>query len=282
MEQRVLVIGGNGMLGNAFQFVSGIVPVFVVRSANQAASTGFPNVEIFSDWLDFESAIRFVERQHIDVIVNCAGCIDKQASLIDLWSGNVCLPMVLSEVGKTLDLPLIQISTDCVFAGTKGRYADQDMPDPADLYGWTKFKGEKNKSSMVIRTSIVGRSLEGKKKQGLLDWFLNINEGDSIFGYRNAYFSGLSTIRLAQIVADLINKNAYQTGVFHLPGPIIDKCSLLYVFKNVFDRNVEIIEVDSPIIDRSLVPSDYFDGILKYYNLTWPEMCSELRQLYRG
>ena len=41
-----------------------------------------------------------------------------------------------------LDIPIIHISTDYVFDGTKGSYEENDTPNPINKYGKAKLDGE--------------------------------------------------------------------------------------------------------------------------------------------
>lgn len=66
---------------------------------------------------------------------------------------------ILSECGRH-GTHLIFISTDFVFDGKNGPYGEDDLPNPLNYYGWTKFETEKTiqKSTVdwtIIRTNLV-------------------------------------------------------------------------------------------------------------------------------
>ena len=84
---------------------------------------------------------------------------------------NALFPHRLALYCATIGARLVHISTDCVFSGRRGNYAEKDEPDAQDLYGRSKLLGEvKEDHCVTLRTSIIGRELARGK--GLLEWFL--------------------------------------------------------------------------------------------------------------
>ena len=73
------------------------------------------------------------------------------------------LPHQLAKICGINNARLIHISTDGIFSGSKGGYVESDKLDVHDLYGVAKYIGvANNKSSITIRTSIIGHELEKK------------------------------------------------------------------------------------------------------------------------
>ncbi len=77
-------------------------------------------------------------------MVNCVGMLVQasqdrvdQAILINSY-----LPHFLSGLGKKYGFKLIHISTDCVFSGDRGGYAEDDFRDGDTPYARTKALGE--------------------------------------------------------------------------------------------------------------------------------------------
>jgi dTDP-4-dehydrorhamnose reductase len=66
-----------------------------------------------------------------------------------------------------LGLPLVYISTEYVFDGGRGNYAEDDVPNPLNVYAATKFLGEmavrRMERSLVIRTLFKPRPFEHER-----------------------------------------------------------------------------------------------------------------------
>ena len=100
-----------------------------------------------------------------NLIVNAAAytAVDKAEEEIELAKAiNAIAPGVIAEEAEKLQAPLIHYSTDYVFSGNNGGapYAEDDNPDPKNVYGQTKLAGEQAIQNvggphLVFRTSWV-------------------------------------------------------------------------------------------------------------------------------
>jgi dTDP-4-dehydrorhamnose reductase len=188
---------------------------------------------------------------------------------------NSLLPHQLAELSRTVDARLIHVSTDCVFSGRVGNYTEDDTPDPVDLYGRSKLLGESVAPQVLtIRTSIVGRELEGA--HGLLEWFLNQNNG-TVRGFRRAVFSGWSTTALARAIGDVLETQPDLAGLWHVAATPITKFDLLSLVRDAFELDVAIDPDEEFACNRSLDGSRFRvrTGITAP---EWPEMVDELRE----
>jgi dTDP-4-dehydrorhamnose reductase len=169
-----------------------------------------------------------------DIAINCAGLIKQKMDSfneIEAIRINSTFPFLLKRSYNYL----IQISTDCVFSGTKGNYMESDIPDATDLYGISKAAGE---TGTVIRTSMVG---EGTFKKSLLEWVLG-NNGKTIDGYINHLWNGVTCLQLAKAIAVIINEGKYWEGVRHYFAETVSKAQLVSYISDVYDANITINE----------------------------------------
>jgi len=99
-----------------------------------------------------------------DLIVNAGAytAVDRAEDEVDLCMRvNAEAPRVLAEESSRLGVAMIHYSTDYVFDGKKAEpYTEQDGPNPLNVYGESKLKGEQavlqtNEKSYVLRTSWV-------------------------------------------------------------------------------------------------------------------------------
>jgi len=106
-----------------------------------------------------ERAVKdFVNKYHVDTIINCAAytAVDKAEDDIKLAEKvNIDGPSNLAKSGAKI----IHISTDYVFDGTGHKpYRPEDIAKPVSVYGKTKLAGEKEvlkyaNQAIIIRTA---------------------------------------------------------------------------------------------------------------------------------
>jgi dTDP-4-dehydrorhamnose reductase len=277
MTMRVLVLGATGMLGSAVYraFVSstGIRVRGTSRSSvNQldlpTSSTADLAFGVCAN--DLTSIRSAIEEFDPDAVINCIGIVkqldDAEDPLIAI-PVNSLLPHQLAALCRELQSRLIHISTDCVFSGARGNYAESDLPDATDLYGRSKLLGEATGPGCVtLRTSIIGPEPSGRAS-GLLDWFLS--QSGPVRGYRRAIFSGLPTIVLAEVIRDHVLARPHLQGRYHVGALPIDKFSLLQLIRSRWGRDTEIVPCELPVIDRSLDCS-LFRSLTGFHPPPWP------------
>lgn len=279
---RVLVIGGTGMLGHKlYQSLNEPIDTWVTVRGNprELAKYGFycPDRVIGGiDATDSDQVRQTLEKVRPHVVINCVGLI-KQHPLAKKPEAcitvNALLPHRLAELSADFDARLIHISTDCVFAGTKGGYVESDLTDAEDLYGRTKALGETTApNSLTLRTSIIGRELAGD--YGLIEWYL-ANANQPVKGFTHARFSGFTTIELARVVRKVLLEHSELTGLYQVSSDPIDKCSLLHIARQAYGLNHEIERSDELRIDRTL-NSTRFRTATGYEPPSWPAMIREM------
>ena len=281
MTPRALVLGGGGMLGH--QVWRALDVRFETRAAVREWRPAFERVgpRAREQAIEGVDARRFetVERALADFrphfVVNAVGVVKQAAAAADPVAAievNALFPHRLAQACETIGAKLVHVSTDCVFSGRKGRYAETDEPDPVDMYGRTKLLGEPHGGALTLRTSIVGRELD--TAHGLLEWFLS-NRGGRVRGFSRAVFSGLSTGVLAVLIADILERRPNLSGLHHVAGERIDKRALLALWNDAYRAGVEIEPDDSVVIDRSL-DGRAFAAATGFRAPPWPEMAQAM------
>lgn len=105
-----------------------------------------------------------IVREGITAIVNCGAytAVDRAESEPDLAMAiNGHGPGVLAQAAAAAGIPIVQVSTDYVFAGDKqGAYREDDETDPQGAYGRTKLVGERAVAASgavhaIVRTAWV-------------------------------------------------------------------------------------------------------------------------------
>lgn len=260
--QNILVLGHNGMLGNAvYTYLSTKKDSFVVLTTNERWDTdAFKNALAKSD---------------AEAIINCIGTIpQKKPSISDYQKTNIDLPIFLETLGKKIIHP----STDCEFSGsiTKDKkYSKQDIRDTSDDYGKSKAMisdliESTFQNTKIIRTSIIGH--EEHSHLALLDWFLH-SEG-VVHGYTNRYWNGITTLQWAKLCVDILaNWDTYPTLNQFGTKVVESKFVLLNTVKDVYQKNTIITPLESEKTENKCLESDVILPSIK-------EQLQELRVFY--
>jgi dTDP-4-dehydrorhamnose reductase len=260
MANRILVLGGAGMLGHRLLLTLGdrFEDFATVRTSDgrwrrHPVLGAGDRILCGVDAGAPETISTALENARPEVVVNCIGIVKQREAAADPVQSiriNALFPHLLASQCRERGCRLIHISTDCVFSGRRGRYSEDDLPDPVDLYGRTKLVGEVvGPGILTIRTSMIGRELTGES--GLLEWFL-ARRGGRVAGYRNAVFSGLTTTALAHVIAAVVSDHPALEGLVHVASQPISKHDLLVRINEALDLGIEIEPVDEPHCDRSL------------------------------
>lgn len=227
---------------------------------------------------DFDSVVRALARVRPRVVVNCVGIVKQDAAAKDPLTSisiNSLFPHRLAAICRAANARLIHLSTDCVFSGRRGQYAEDDPADAEDLYGKSKNLGEVGgEGCLTIRTSMIGRELSGS--QGLLEWFLS-QQGKTVRGFRRAVFSGFTTQALSEIIARIIEEHGELEGVWHVAAEPISKFDLLTLIKETARLNIQIEPDDTFHCDRSLNGARFCQAT-GFVPPTWSDMISRLFQ----
>ncbi|MGL5630452.1 MAG: sugar nucleotide-binding protein [Mycoplasmoidaceae bacterium] len=233
---KFLILGGYGMAGS-------MIASYLIYKKYNVSVTVREKKNIFKDEIiwnnnEFDDLKKIII--NFDVVINCIGILNRTLiSELEIKNTNSDLPQFLNKITEEYDIKFIHLSTDCVFSGnSKLPYTEDSQKDGNSVYDLSKANGEFNsRKNLVIRTSIIGPELK-KNGIGLLNWFLNSDK--KIVGYNNWYWSGITTLVLAQVIEYVCINNI--SGLIHVNnGERISKYELLHIFNKVFNSS-KIIE----------------------------------------
>ena len=207
------ITGADGLIGN---YLVQTAPEFAMRWRLRALTRGQ------LDLLDFEAVRREFKKDRPQLVIHCAAISvvsEAQKNPALAKKTNVEVTKLLAELAA--EIPFVFFSTDLIFDGRKGNYAETDAPNPLHFYGETKVAAEeivlKNPRHLVIRTSINGGiSRAGNRgfNEQLRHCRCKIGQGMTLF--TDEFRSPIPAVETARAVWELAQKNC--AGIYHVAG----------------------------------------------------------------
>jgi len=144
-KKNIIISGGSGKLGS-----------YLKKLDNSIIAPTRAQMDI----LDQAAIDRFFSRHNPEIFIHCAamtGPIQCDNDPVAAMHSNIAGTCNIVAACYKYKTRLIYISTDYVFRGDKGNYAEEDELYPQNLYAWSKLGGEcaarMYADSLVIRTS---------------------------------------------------------------------------------------------------------------------------------
>lgn len=212
----VLVFGSGGQLGTDLQRAAKDQGIALISASRQEA-----------DIADRSSVQTLMERYRPAIVINAAAYTrvdDAEDNRAAAEHSNVSGAAVLAELCAAAGAPLIHISTDYVFDGSKqGAYRETDPVRPVGFYGLTKARGEEAVRSACQRHAILRVSwLYGEFGQNFLKTMLRLaKERDVIRVVADQRGCPTSTRDLARAIlqiAPVLVAEPTKYGTYHFAG----------------------------------------------------------------
>lgn len=200
------------------------------------------------DLMDNEAIRTFIMNLKPEAIIHCAAytAVDKAEEEVETcYQINAESVKVISECAKELDVKLIYISTDYVFDGTKeGEYVETDLPNPINVYGASKLKGEQYVQTLLEKYYIVRISwVFGVNGNNFIKTMRRLgSERDELNIINDQVGSPTYTADLAPLLVDMMETDKY--GIYHVTNE--ETCSW-YEFANEIFKQSRIEVKTNPI-----------------------------------
>jgi dTDP-4-dehydrorhamnose reductase len=216
----------------------------------------------------------------VDSVVNCAGVIKPRISSVpieEVLQVNGIFPLNLARVCAVRGVPLVHVTTDCVFSGRRGSYTEDDLFDADDVYGLSKAAGDAAQC-MVLRTSIIGEELA--EQRSLLEWARS-QRGKEINGFTNHRWNGLTTVTLANVIWRILNEARYRTAIVHLFSPHpLTKAELVQTISDTYGLELRVRPAPAAeACDRTLASTRSLSVDLQIPNID--EQLRSMREFFR-
>jgi dTDP-4-dehydrorhamnose reductase/SAM-dependent methyltransferase len=259
--KNIILFGSNGMLGN---YIKNYLYIEKTNLNCINLTRKDINVDTYNILDKIEILFKSFNIQENDVIINCIGILKNytkytKSSYINI---NILFPQQMAFYCKKNNLKFIHISTDCIFSGKNNNYYNEnDIPDPVDIYGMSKYFGEPD-DCMVIRTSIIG---DNNNNRNLLSSLKNKTD-KNILGYKNCLWNGISCYELTKFIIMLIINDNYWIGIRHvISNNYLSKYDLVNYLNELYDLNLIIKEDYNIKCDRRLTTT--YDNCIIYKDI---------------
>jgi dTDP-4-dehydrorhamnose reductase len=210
-----LVLGGGGQVGTELRGLSW--PDGIRVHAPDRSDL---------DITDAGAVAAAIDARDYRAVINTAAytAVDKaEADAVAAWQLNALAPAILAAATARRSIPLVHVSTDYVFAGTKpdGAYAPDAPIDPQSVYGASKAGGELavrtgNPRHAIVRTAWVVSPHRGNFVKTMLRL---AGERDALTVVNDQHGCPTSAADLAAALAEIARRLATDAaapaGTFH-------------------------------------------------------------------
>jgi len=211
-KKTILVTGSNGQLGKTFRKLEEEYPCFNFVFSDSNAM----------DITDFKSVKKNFESVQPNYCINCAAYTNVEMAEVEPEKAfliNAEAVLNLAQTCKKYHTILVHISTDYVFDGQKrAPYTINDIPNPINVYGVSKLKGEQYiqevlKEFFIIRTSWLYCKEYGKNFYRTI---LSLAKENKKLRITDAQIGcPTETVNLARFILGLIKSKEVRFGIYH-------------------------------------------------------------------
>jgi dTDP-4-dehydrorhamnose reductase len=218
----ILITGGSGLL--AVNWAARVSATHAVSLAIHTRKISLPNTQSITVNLESMYAIRQVlDELAIDLVVHTAAMTDIEACEADPEHAhhvNVALAQNVANATREHDAKLIHISTDHLFNGSAGMWAEDDPIAPVNVYSATKAEAENAvleacPNALVIRTNFYGWGTSYRRS--FSDAILaSLHAGRPVNLFQDVYYTPI----LIDVLVDATHKllTEEQAGIFNIVG----------------------------------------------------------------
>lgn len=257
---NILITGANGLLGQYLIKLLLDKKFSVIATSKGPSRLPFTKNEQYTyvelDVTDGPLVNGTILQFQPEVIVHCAAMTqvdDCEVNKIDCWNVNVTATRFVLDAAKEIKARVIFLSTDFVFDGLHGPYAEDAQPNPVNYYGSSKWGAEKavvesGLNWTIIRTVLVtGNPLNGTRKN-IITWVKEkLERGEKIRMVDDQFRTPTFVEDLANGISLALEKNAL--GIYHISGkdPLTPY--------DIAIETARLLQLDESLIEKTDSPS---------------------------
>lgn len=226
--KKILVTGSNGLLGQKITDLAlsdrTIELIATSRGENRhPIKAGYLYIDV--DILDANRLRDIVAKYQPDTIINTAAMTNVDACEHDpegCRKLNVDAVAELVALSEEFRIHFIHLSTDFIFDGEDGPYAEDDQPQPLSLYGQSKLDAEhiiqqSNCKWAILRTILVYGVVADMSRSNIVLWAKGALEKGQPLNVVNDQWR-MPTLAEDLAAACLLTATKEAEGIFHISG----------------------------------------------------------------
>jgi len=222
---KILVTGASSLPGfrSVMEALGKDCRIVAVRKENPIPVEDEKIRNIRLDITDQAAFHRLLAEEKPDAILHMAALGDVDLCEKDkplAWKVNVTATMNLVSSLSDWRPFLLYLSTDYVFDGDRGGYAENDPPNPVDYYGLTKLMGEVACSSTASECAVVRASSIyglGPGRKNFAKFLIEkLSNGETVQALVDQYTSPSQATLLGKAVMEITERRL--KGIFHITG----------------------------------------------------------------
>ena len=189
---KILITGSNGLLGQKLVALLYQQPdvTLIATARGENRDVVYKNYIYESMDITSEENVLAVFRKHKpDAVIHTAAmthvdqCELNKEVCVDQ---NIHAVQHIVKAAREVQAFLLHVSTDFIFDGTHGPLTEEEVPNPVNYYGWTKWEAEKEveKSGLdwaIARTVLVYGVVQDMSRSNIVLWVKNnLEQGKEI------------------------------------------------------------------------------------------------------
>ncbi|ADQ16502.1 dTDP-4-dehydrorhamnose reductase [Leadbetterella byssophila DSM 17132] len=287
---KILITGSNGLLGQKLvQQLAGKGDIIATaRGENRLPlSDGYRYRSL--DITDPEAVNAVIIEETPDAIIHTAAMTNVDQCETDkeeCWKLNVHATEYLVKAAEKTGSYFLHVSTDFIFDGKEGPYAEDAEPNPISFYGWSKFAAEKvvQSSSLnwsIARTVLVYGIAHDMSRSNIILWVKgSLEAGKTIKVVNDQWRTPTLAEDLAAGCILMVEKKAQ--GIYNISGKdLLNPYQMAVMTADYFGLDKNLIQevngtqftqtarrppktgfiLDKPIKDLGYSPRSFTEGI---------------------
>ncbi len=250
---KILLLGRFGKVGNAIRKVLANNSKYELYSFSQLTQSNKNNWDsscIDLNILDFNKLLKQIHSLKPDIVINSAAFTNVDDSEINkdlCFRLNTKLPEILLSAVQDINCRFIHISTDYIFDGNSGPYAEDSPSNPINYYGFTKNEGEKALLSYnydklaIVRTNFLYSTFDLEIGTFINNSILKMIKGDNIAAVNSLWTTPVTTEDIALGINEII-KQDYR-GIINFSGSdYLNRYEIAKMIASIFDFPEKLID----------------------------------------